>query len=289
MLHIDEIRERLRNHPEPPEVTAIRENILSTFNKLRFVEEGHQYFLPNKDGGEDELISVSKLTEQFAYPTDWDAVALNKAQREGVDVNWLKRQWKENNIRATNSGTGVHLFGENFQYFFMGQPEKICDIIKPQYEDGFLIPHSPKEAAAAKLYEDMFTVDNLYPVLAETRVYMGVNDKFPIHQKYAGTFDMLFAYRSKSGEYRLAVYDFKSNASLYNDFARGTGKMMLPPFDYLYDEPLGHYTLQLSAYELCLRQIGYTIGDRKLIWLKDDATYEKISLPSVSDKLAEIL
>lgn len=289
MLHIDDIRERLKTHPEPPEVGAIRADILNTFNKLRFVEEGHKYFLPNSNGGEDELISVSKMTEQFAQPTDWDAVAYNKATREGLDVNWLKRQWKENNLRATNSGTGTHLFGENYQYFFMGETDKICDIIKPQYEEGFLIPHSPKEAAAAKFYEDIFNIGNLYPVLAETRVYMGVNDKFPIRQKYAGTFDMLFAYRSKSGEYRLLIYDWKTNASLYGEFARDKGKFMQPPFDNLYDEPYGHYVIQLSAYELCLRQIGYKIDDRKLIWLKNDATYEKISLPSVSDILAQTL
>mgnify|MGYP000792473904 FL=1 len=42
MLNIKEILEFRKTNPEPKEVTKIREKILSTFNKLQFVEETHQ-------------------------------------------------------------------------------------------------------------------------------------------------------------------------------------------------------------------------------------------------------
>lgn len=34
-----------------------------------------------------------------------------------------------------------------------------------------------------------------------------------------------------------------------------------------------------------LKQLGYEIADRKLLWLKDDGTYEKISLPDITPTL----
>lgn len=289
MLHIDDIRKRLEEHPEPKEITEVRELILNTFNKLEFVENGHKYYLPKPDGTKEELISVSKLIEQFSPYKDWDAQAEISAVKRGITKEQMQREWKENNIRATNSGTGVHRFGEMYQYFFMGHPELIDDVTKPQYEDGFLIPHSPKEIAASKLYEDIFKLDNFYPVLAETRVYMGINDKYPITQKYAGTFDMLFAFFGEDGKLKLSILDWKTNNSLINSYVRDTNQMMLEPFQDYHDDAINHYMLQLSAYELALKQLDLDVADRKLIWLKDDGNYEKISLPSVSNILADIL
>jgi hypothetical protein len=64
---------------------------------------------------------------------------------------------------------------------------------------------------------------------------------------------------------------------------------MYPPFDNLIDEPLGHYTLQFSMYQLMLESIGLKILGRRLIWLKGDGTYETIKIDNVSDKLLKIL
>lgn len=288
MLNIKDIQERLRVNPEPQEVKDIRENILNKFNKLEFVEDGHKYFLPKKDGTKEELVSVSVMTQQFEPYADWEEITNEYSLRHDIPYETVKRMWHENNIRATNTGTGVHLYGENYMYFIQGHPELICDVIKPQYEDGYLIPHSPKECAVEKFYNDLFKVNDIYPVLAETRVYIGVNDKYELKQKYAGTFDMLFAIKHK-GKWKLLIYDFKTNSSLTNDFNRQRQVMMLQPFNNMVDEAMSHYTLQLSAYELCLKQLDYEIIDRKLIWLKDDGEYEKISLPSISEEIAKAL
>ena len=55
------------------------------------------------------------------------------------------------------------------------------------------------------------------------------------------------------------------------------------------DEALSHYTCQLSAYQIPLENIGLKIIARRIIWLKPDGTYEKISLPDVTKKLREAL
>ena len=288
MININEVRERLKRNPEPIEVTQIRENILNTFNKLEFVEEGHKYFLPKEDGTKEELISVSAVTHLFEQEVDWDEVARKYALNHDMTFDAVKRMWHENNIMATNAGTGTHLYGEMWTHFLLDEMEKIDPVIAPQYEDGYLIPHSAKEKAIMHFYEDLFKVDEIYPVLAETKVYIGVNKDFDLKTKYAGTFDMLFALKHR-GKWKLLIYDFKTNSSLTNDFNRRKNIMMQHPFEDYYDEALSHYTIQLSAYSLCLQQLGYEIADRKLIWVKDDETYEKVSLPDISQELRKAL
>ena len=288
MLNITDIRERLQRNPEPIEVTNIRENILNTFNKLEFIEDEHRYFLPRENGTKEELISVSAVTHLFEQKVDWDEKAHEYALKHNMEYEEVKRMWLENNLLATNSGTGTHLYGEMWTHFLLDEMDKVDPVIAPQYEKGYLIPHSGKEKAVMHFYEDLFKVDSIYPVLAETRVYIGLTKEYDLKTKYAGTFDMLFATKYH-GEWKLLVYDFKTNSKLTSDYNRQNNVMMLPPFENYYDEALSHYTIQLSAYSLCLQQLGYEILDRKLIWLKEDETYEKISLPDISQDIKKAL
>ena len=91
----------------------------------------------------------------------------------------------------------------------------------------------------------------------------------------------------------LAGYDLivthNTNKTLINDFARKNHRMMLPPFQDLPDEPLSHYTLQLSCYQMGIQQLGLPVSHRIIIWLKDDGTYELINVPDVTDRLRMIL
>lgn len=288
MLHISDIEERLKRNPEPKEVAEIRNNILNSFNKLEFIEEGHKYYLHHEDGATESLKSVSATCHQFEQENDWDEIAKNYAIKHNMTVEQVKRKWHENNIRATNNGTSVHLYGEMMMHFCMGNVDKICDVIKPQYEDGYLIPLGKKQEAIMHYYEDLMKIDSIYPVIPETQIYTGVNDTLHLKQNYAGTFDMLFAIKV-GGEWKLCVHDFKTNSSLSSSYNRSKGIMMKTPFDDLVDEAQSHYTLQLSCYELGLRQLGYDVIDRRLIHLKDDGTYDKVALPSVVDRLKETL
>lgn len=310
MLNIKDIRKR--NHVEPDEVKEIRENIINSFKNLEFQEGPHKYFLHN-DGVEPiQLPSVSSVTHKFAPVFDQETKATAYALKNNMLVEDVLRMWEENNIKATNNGTSTHLFGEAYMYFVMDQIDKIPDIIKPQYEKGYLIPYSSKQDAVVKFYEDLHVNDEVYPVMPETQVYMGLNPEYNDMIQYAGTFDMLFTYKSKiDNKWKLLLYDFKTNKELYKDFCRNihngiinsshpkhndwikqygiNGGMALEPFTELYDESYSYYILQLSAYSLCLNQLGYEVADRKIIWLKDDATYEKISVPDYTVKLRDAL
>ena len=272
---------------EPSEVTEIRNKILNEFKDLVFDEEPHKYYI-----GDVELPSVSHVTHKYLVPFDSDTVAERYAENHGMTKDYWLDQWKFNNLRATTTGTLVHAYGESLGWLRNGHPEKITDDNKCKYikEKNWLIPTRKKEEAILKFYDELN--ENLHFVLAETKVYTGKNKELTnLKQDYAGTFDLLFYYKdpnddSKSG---LCIFDFKTNSDLYKEFNRSNGVMMYAPFTDMYSEPFGAYTLQLSAYQLPLEDIGLKVIARRLIWLKDDGTYELIPVKDVTKTLREIL
>lgn len=288
MIHISDVEKRLKDNPEPNEVKEIRENIIESFSRLKFVEDGHKYYVHNDDGTKTELRSVSHFCHQFSPYVDWDEICENKAKKMGIPYETLKRQWRENNLRSTNNGTKTHFYGENMMLFIQGRFDEIDESIKNQIEDGFFVPYGKKEEAISNFYEDILKIDNFYPVMAEAKLYTGINDTLSLKENFSGTFDMLFAFKH-NGKFKLSILDFKTNNQLENDFNRNKGNMLLPPFEDLVDEPKSNYTLQLSMYQLGVEQLGYEVVDRKLIWLKDDGTYEKVSVQNVTDRLKLVL
>jgi hypothetical protein len=190
---------------EPKEVSEIREKILNSFNELIFVEEGHKYYLRG-----EELQSVSHVTHQFEPQSDWDAIATNYALKHGETKEYWQDQWRYNSLKATIRGTLTHEYGESIAWLRNGFPEKICPSCACKHVENWLVPTHPKEEAILKFWDEL--PPNLYFVLAETKVYSGVNPNIaPLNKNYAGTFDLLFYYKdpvddSKSG---LVICDYK--------------------------------------------------------------------------------
>lgn len=273
---------------EPQIVTEIRHKILETFKDLQFFEEGHKYLLNGKS-----LPSVSSIAHKFQAPFDEELQATLYAEKHGgTKDEWLK-QWHYKSFKATSCGTAVHAFGESLGWVLNGHNELIVPEVLPHFhaESNQLAPWHPKEEAIVKFMNDL--PKSYHLVLNEARVYSGLNpdeNKNPKEQ-YCGTFDMLYWYdgegdESKSG---LVILDYKTNASLYKEYSREKGKMFFPPFEDLYDESLSSYILQLSCYQIPLEDIGLKVLGRKIIWLKPDGEYEKISLPNVTEKLRKVL
>ena len=291
MLNIEDVYERIERNPEPKEIDEIRKHILSSFKELDFIEDGHKYFLNKDDGTKIEMNSVSSVCHRFEPLVDWDTIRDRKAKKLGISSEELKRQWREKNITSTSNGTLTHLFAESYMYFFMGQVDKIPSIIKDmQYEDGFLIPYGEKQMAVAKYYEDLNKVDNMWAVMPETKVYIeSGNNPFGMNLNVSGTFDALFAFMDSKGKLKLSVRDWKTNASLLNSYNMSMGNTLLYPFDSgeFINQPKSMYTIQLSLYQLGLQQLGYEIGDRKLLWLTDSGEYFKIDVQDVTNILID--
>lgn len=292
MLNISDIKKMYSDHPVPDEVEQIRRAINSAFSELMFEPASHTYTV-NEGGKDIKFPSVSSIASSFEKKKNWDMIAENYAAENGMLTEDVKRMWREKNIRSTNNGTSTHLFLESYMWFFLGHPEKIDPVIMPQYEDGWLIPYGNKQSAGAKYFEDMYksyyddTVKiKVYPVMPETRMYVFKNNDLGVTKRFAGTMDILLAYNDPDdGRWKLICDDWKTNGSLSNDYNRRCQNMMLPPFDGYVDEAFSHYTIQLSAYTMMLRQLGYEVPHRNIVWLKEDCSYERFELNDESDKL----
>lgn len=272
---------------EPPIVTDIREKILEEFKDLVFEEGPHKYFLHGV-----ELPSVSHVTHQFQKEEDFDTIAANYALKHGETKEYWLDKWKFNNLRATKTGTLVHGYGESLAWLRNGHPELITPENKCKYieDKNWLIPTRPKEESVLSFWDNVHP--SLHFVLAETKVYTGKNKELTnLKQDYAGTFDLLMYYLDPDDDEKsgLIILDYKTNKSLFNDFSRENGKMLLPPFDDTFEEPKSFYDLQLSAYQLPLEDIGLKVVGRRIIWLKDDGTYELLKCPDRTQILRELL
>lgn len=289
MLNIEDIERRLKKYPEPSEVTDIREQIKERFCDLKFIEEGHKYYLHYTDGRVKEMQSVSSVCHMFETEVDWEAILDRKSSHLGIDKEALRREWKENNITSTSNGTLTHLFAEAYMYFFMGRIDLMPEVIKKmQYEDGFLIPYGAKQNAVAKYYEDMYDIPNFYPIMPEAQIYIdSENNAHGIKYDIAGTFDALFAFIDNKNNLKLSIRDWKTNKSLFKPYNESNNITLKHPFDNFIDEPKSIYTIQLSMYQLGLEPLGYEIADRKLLWLTEDdnGSYCKIDVPNITNEL----
>lgn len=289
MLNIDKIKQRYRKNPEPKEVKEVRKLITNAFKQLEFVEGVHKYYIPDGHGGKTELPAVSTVVHSFEPYIDWDEKCAQKAERLGIPTEELARQWHEKNIIATHCGSKTHFFGENAMNMFIGREKTAKKNMPFQYtDDGYLIPYCAKENAITRYYEDILANGDVYPVMPEAMIYMGINDKVKVKNPYAGTFDILLAYKMGGG-LKFAVHDFKTNEDIYKSFSRTYDVMMESPFGEMgfYNEPYSCYCIQLSLYQLGLMQLDIEVVDRKLIWLKEDGTYEKVGTPDLTEILLQ--
>lgn len=253
-----------------------RTTILEKFGSIKFLEEGHQYFI-----GEQEYIPVSHIIKEYEPVVDWDQKAADYAAKWHKKKEDVQRDWKLNNLKSTISGTRTHYFGESYTNLLIGHPELICEQNKAQYikEYNTLVSTYPKEDAIKKFYDELES--NLHPIGAEFKLSTQyIQDARPI----CGTCDLLF-YDSERDGY--VIGDWKTNKSLIKEYSRTNGIHMMGHMSKFIDEPLSHYTLQFNIYQRLLESIGIKIIDRMLVWLKDDGTYEKISIQKIPDEVID--
>ena len=260
-----------------------RKLLCEKFGNIQFVEEGHEYFIEK-----EKYTPVSTVISEYEQPFDEDRVAENYARKNHRTKEDVLKEWKFKNLKSTIGGSRVHEFGESYTNMVAGFPEKICESNRKQYVDCrgeiVLVPTYEKEFSVKKFYDEKS--DCLIPVGAEFKLstrYMG--DKV---RKICGTCDLLFYEEDPLfGEGQFVLADWKTNASLKNDFKRKNGICMKFPFDNMIDDALSHYTLQFNLYRRMLESVGVKIGDMRLIWLKEDGDYEIIKIGKLSDSILD--
>ena len=75
---------------------------------------------------------------------------------------------------------------------------------------------------------------------------------------------------------KLILGDYKTNKNIFNHFE----KNMLGEWDFLKDEALSHYIIQLNMYKIMLEQVvGIDIEGMVLIWLRRNGNYQMYKIP----------
>ena len=270
---------------EPDTVTAARKLILESFGDLEFYEDGHKYLLHGK-----QLNSVSGIGHRFiAKPFDEAVQAVEYAKKHGETADYWIKKWRCNSFKATTLGTKTHEYGESLGYLLAGHPELIRESIRVQYNEtyNYLAPIHPKEEAVELFMKELPSSYHL--VLNETKVYSGKNPDSSknLKEQICGTFDMLYWFDGNGDETKagFVILDYKTNANLYSEYNRKYKKMLLSPFDNIVEEDYGLYVIQLNLYALMLEDIDLPVIARKIVWLKEDGTYEIIDTPNISDIL----
>lgn len=269
-----------------PEIQRVRDLINEQYaSKILFIEDSHEYFI---DG--EQYTSVSEVTHRYKPVTSeqmaencvarWQSEQDETYKYYGMTKEEILAKWKRKSDAACEFGTNVHAFGESMFYFMTGQPEKILPECESKFTKTGPKPTNTHEEAVVKFWNDL--PENYVPVLAETRVFNrnGV--------KYCGTFDLLLYYINEMDHSRngLIIEDYKTNEELYKNIKN---QKLLWPFNDLLDQNASYYTLQLSAYQIPLENLGLKTVARRLIWLKPDGTYDHIKIPSLTDRMREAL
>ena len=264
-----------------PEVVTVREKILDSFKDLVFEEGPHLYYLDGK-----KVKSVSRTIDQFVIPFDNEGKAQGCYEKYYEDptspyyhmtAQEIKDMWDKNNKQANDQGTYAHAFGENAMHYMVGDYDAIDPMFKDRLVDGKFYAKDGFEEAIVKFWNDL--PDEYVPVMVESRVYAKCGTPEAV---YAGTFDLL-TYCTIPGKEGLLIFDYKTSKDLYKNYK---GQTLLHPFEKLLDNSLNHYELQQNLYENALNEIGLSVKGKRLVWIKNDGSYELVKL---KEKLCGIL
>lgn len=258
-----------------PRCVKARQEIQESFKDLIFDEGPHTYTLNGV-----QIPSVSSMVEKFVEPFDSKAKAagcyakyFNDPTSEYYQMTpgEIEKKWIDNAKNATDKGTIAHAFGESCMHYFVGEYDKIL----PEYQDrltadGKFIAKEGFEIAIAKFWQDL--PDEYVPILAEQRVYARCGTDKVL---YAGTFDLLIYSVLPGKQEGLVQFDWKTNADLYKNFK---GQRMLRGLENLLDNACNHYEIQQCLYENSINEIGMKVLGKRLIWIKENETYELVRL-----------
>lgn len=229
------------------QIELFKKKLLDKFSKLEFNEELHQYKVDGRI-----LPSVSGLIKNFYDEFDTEGISFNYANKHGFTQEQVKSAWKGENLRSTDEGSRVHIFGEDYansKYFGIGETP---------------LPISKQDLGIVQWWIDK--VDNvpyLEPLVLELQM-------FNLMFGYAGTADIILI-DTRDGS--LIIADYKTNKELFNEF--GDNKLKLTGTDLLVSN-FNKYQCQFSFYQILLEEMGYKVKARILVWLQEDKQVKKL-------------
>jgi hypothetical protein len=197
--------------------------------KFIFEEENHSYTFNGI-----KYDSVTTFLKRFKVPFEREYWIKRKSREMGIDPSVLESEWAQKANTATELGTRVHKWIEDFWTGLDPElPEDPIDLLRIHK---FL-----------ELYEARFK--KLVPLKSELKV-------FSKKWKLAGTVDQPFLmWDEKKQEILFLIGDWKTNKEFKDDqHPKGRYKKLLHPFNDLYENSHNEYSIQISLYRLIIEE-----------------------------------
>lgn len=216
-------------------------------NNISFVEEGHIYYVHNKEYN----LSVTGFVHSFFPKFKADEIISKMMMSRnwpaskyyGMEPEEIKESWDENAKQAAQLGTNLHKAIEDF---YNQNPTK-QDSKEYEYFNQFQKDHN-----------------DLKPFRTEWEIY-------DTELELAGSIDMVFI--DKEGNYHL--YDWKRSKQIKENNSYEEGHY---PVSHLPNANYWHYSLQLNIYKKILeKNYGIKINDLYIVQFHPDQDqYNKI-------------
>lgn len=230
-----------------------KQYIKEFFSGLDFNSEKHLY-----KHGDKRLKSVSSFIKGFVEPFDADRIAGYVAKGRGISKAEVLQEWENKKNFACDKGNRVHDYGENYANGLINKNEFN------------FVPTDGYERSVLAFWDSI--PEYVQPFLMELQM-------FSKDLGLAGTADIIL-FNNRTGKFIIA--DYKTNIDLFKNYK---GKKMLPPFNDLLDQPMSKYEIQLSIYQHLFEQSGFEVEQRKIIWLREDGTFETYNTPNHIEKV----
>ena len=225
------------------EVVLDIRNILSERRKefkLSFEEDSHKYTMLNLDGElTDKWPSVSKVMKLFydEFPSEKKAFEMSGGNPD--EAERLLKEWADAGTYSTNMGSRVHFLLENYSLDMFNYEKQTRE---PIFDcDATQITKGDSMVYAGKLFLEKMKERGAH--LIDTEIILG-------HPElgYTGQGDTgwLIENIDKTG-FGFIITDYKTNKEK-NFLTQRYTKPMRPPFEYLPNNALGHYKIQLPLY-----------------------------------------
>lgn len=205
---------------------------LSVFNKIKYHDEPHLYFI-----GDKQLVSGTTFVGMFKEKFDSKGMAEKSAKKRGIPVEEVLEEWEFKGGISRTKGTLLHAFAENYWL------NKIFPLDLESYE-GKYPTISERYEECKKLFLDFYndSKDTLIPVALE----LVVGDE---ELGISGMVDGLFWSLKMNG---LVIIDYKTNKEI-TSFSKYK-KRMKAPINFLHECELVAYSIQLNLYKYLIEK-----------------------------------
>lgn len=267
------------------EIREILENKRTEYG-LSFEEDNHIYTMNDLNGiPKIDFPSVSTIIKYFHDEFDSETKSFKKARGNKKVQEKLLLEWKLSGDYATNIGSRTHY---NLEKYIIGLYGNYKDVRQPIFEcdetQSFI---SEKMIKAGKDFIDV--MHKRGAILLDTEIVLGSP-----YIGYTGQPDKVWLYFDGK-DLGIIITDWKTNKPKNFEIHHYTNNMY-EPFEFLPNNSLGHYNLQLPLYVKLIFDMlkGSKYENIKLfgciiVLLKDDSTFQEFRIPkSVYNKVLKM-